>query len=842
MEEEGKKMAEENEKQKAPLSLSKGTLELKKPLDASKARTGAAPARNKTVTVEIRKKRVFNLDNQAASRSNEKEVELDKEQAFKLKVLQDAKKQEEENRVRMEEERKKQEEEEKILSAKREEERKAQEKLEKEKQTNEAVSVKDEVASVVAPVAEETKNDKFKKTKDFSTEEDSDNSLRGKFKEGKIEIPRYAKRRVPGEERRRGGKINVQEALSDSGEEGGRMIRGRSLASIKRAREKERLKSIEASKNVEKVIREVIIPDTITVQELANRMAERAATLIKILMNLGVMATITQTIDADTAQLIVEELGHKFKRVSDSDVEDMALNTEDREEDLVSRPPVVTVMGHVDHGKTSLLDAFRESNVVDKEAGGITQHIGAYQIQMAGGQKVTFIDTPGHAAFTSMRARGAQITDVVILVVAANDGVMPQTIEAISHAKDAGVPLVVAINKIDVPGANPMQVRHELLNYSIVPEELGGDVLTAEVSAKKRMNLEKLIESVLLQAEILDLKANPNRLAEGVAIESKMEKGRGPVATILIQKGTLKVGDAFICGKEWGKVRALIDEHGKRLDNATPSQPVEVLGFESTPMAGDMFVVVESENKAREISNYRYRKERESKQVISAKSLTEQMFDKIQAGEVKELPVLIKSDVQGSAEALVGTLSKIKSDQAKIKVVYSGVGGINESDITLANASKAIVIGFNVRANSQARDMAKHDGIDVRYYSIIYDVADEMKNILEGMLKPILKEKIIGYTSVRQVFNITKVGKVAGCMVTEGMVKRNAKARILRDNTVIYQGDISQLKRVKDDVKEAREGMECGISFDKYDDIKVGDVIECYEIEETAAKLEIKED
>ncbi len=842
-------MAEDTEKQKSTLSLSTGKLEIKKPIDGQKTRLGTTgSSRGKTVTVEIRKKRVLNYDGQTRT-SEDKEVALDSAQSYKLKVLQEAKKVEEETRIRQEEERKQKEYEENLLKAQQEAKAKAE--AEKKAEAEEVAIIKqqeqvqEEVKSetnFVQDTVSEAKSEVSKFKKDKATQDEEDTSLRGRFKEGKIEVSRYAKRRVPGEERRKGGKFNIQSALNE--EDGdGKMIRGRSLASIKRAREKERLKSIEASKNAEKIVREVIIPDTITVQELANRMAERAAVLIKALMNLGVMATITQTIDADTAQLLVEELGHKFKRVSDSDIEDFAITqAEDKAEDKLPRPPVVTVMGHVDHGKTSLLDAFRATNVVDKEAGGITQHIGAYQIKMPSGQKVTFIDTPGHAAFTSMRARGAQITDVVILVVAANDGVMPQTIEAISHAKDAGVPIVVAINKIDVPGANPMRVRQELLNYSIVPEELGGDVLTVEVSAKQKTNLDKLIESVLLQAEILDLQANPNRSAEGVAIESKMEKGRGPVATILVQKGTLKVGDAFICGKEWGKVRALIDEHGNRLTKATPSQPVEVLGFDSPPMAGDLFAVVESENKARDISNYRYRKERESKQVISAKSLTEQMFEKIQAGEIKELPVLVKADVQGSAEALVGTLSKIKSDQAKIKVVYAGVGGINESDMTLAKASGAIVIGFNVRANTQARYVAKHDGIDYRYYSIIYDVADDMKNVLEGMLKPILKEKILGYVKVRQVFNITKVGKVAGCMVIEGMAKRNAKARILRDNTVVYQGDISQLKRVKDDVKEVREGMECGISFEKYDDIKVGDTIECYEIEETAAKLEIKED
>ena len=554
-------------------------------------------------------------------------------------------------------------------------------------------------------------------------------------------------------------------------------------------------------------------------------------------MSLGVMATINQPIDADTAQIIVEEFGHKFKRIAESDVEIGLGGGEDRPEDLQPRAPVVTVMGHVDHGKTSLLDALRETNVAAKEAGGITQHIGAYQIKVETGDKITFIDPPGHEAFSEMRARGAKVTDIVVLVVAANDGIMPQTIEAIRHAQAAEVPIVVAINKIDLPGADPMRVKTELLQHGIAVEEMGGESLCAEVSAKKRINIDKLVEAILLQAEMLDLKANPNRRAEGTVIEAKMEKGRGSVATVLVQKGTLHIGDVFIAGKEWGHVRAMFNEMGKKVLEAGPAMPVEVLGLQGTPDAGDDMIAVEGETQAKEVTNYRIRKEREAKIVKSAKSAMEQMLDKIKSGEVKHLPVIIKADVQGSIEAIEGTINKLSNNEVSVQILHSAVGPITESDISLAKASNAFIIGFNVRAIPQARDMARRDGVDIRYYSIIYDVVDEVKKGLEGMLSPELKEKILGYAEIREVYNITGVGKVGGCMVTEGLVKRGAKIRLLRDSVVIHDGAIGQLKRFKDDVKEVKEGYECGISFENYNDIQKGDFIECYEIEEIAAKL-----
>ncbi|HSV28806.1 MAG TPA: translation initiation factor IF-2, partial [Candidatus Omnitrophota bacterium] len=519
------------------------------------------------------------------------------------------------------------------------------------------------------------------------------------------------------------------------------------------------------------------------------------------------------------------------------EVEEYIPDVEVDESKLVIRPPVVTVMGHVDHGKTKLLDAIRKANVIASEFGGITQHIGAYQVTMRSGGKITFIDTPGHEAFTAMRARGAKVTDIVVLVVAADDGIMPQTVEAIRHAKAAGVPIIVAINKIDKPDANPDRVRQELLQHELVTEDLGGDVLTVEVSAKKRMNLEKLEETILLQSEILDLKANPGRAAQGTVVEAKMEKGRGPVATVLVQKGTLRVGDVFVAGSEWGKVRALVDDHGNRVEEAGPSTPVEVLGLDGVPAAGDDFIAVEDEARAREISGYRQRQDREAKAKLAARGTLEQMFSAIQAGEAKELPVVIKGDVQGSIEAINGTVTKIGNDDVKVRVLHSAVGAVNESDITLAKASGGIIIGFNVRANPQAREMARRDGVDIRYYSIIYDVTDDLKKMLSGMLAPTLRERFLGYAEIREVFSITKVGKVAGCRITEGQVKRGAKVRLLRDNVVIHEGELSQLKRFKDDVKEVQEGYECGMSFANYDDIRQGDVIECFDVEEVAATL-----
>ncbi|MBM3487971.1 MAG: translation initiation factor IF-2 [Alphaproteobacteria bacterium] len=612
--------------------------------------------------------------------------------------------------------------------------------------------------------------------------------------------------------------------------------RVRSLASVRRARERERRLSRETQETV-KVFREVVLPETITVQELANRMAERAADVVKALMRLGVMVTVTQSIDADTAELVIGEFGHRVKRVSESDVEIGLKGEADEEADLQPRPPVVTVMGHVDHGKTSLLDAIRASDVAAREAGGITQHIGAYRVRLASGQSITFIDTPGHEAFTQMRARGANVTDIVVLVVAADDGVMPQTVEAINHAKAAGVPMIVAINKIDRPDANPTRVRNELLTHSIVDESLGGDTLSVEVSAIKRTNLERLEEQILLQAEVLDLRANPDRPAEGVVIEARLDRGRGNVATVLVQRGTLRGGDIVVAGSEWGRVRALVDDTGAGVDEAGPAVPVEILGLNGTPLAGDEFAVVDTEARAREITDFRKRRQREARAVASARGTLEQMFSQIASGAAKELPVVVKADVQGSAEALSASLERLATAEVKVRVLHSGVGGINETDISLAKASNALIVGFNVRANPQAREMAATDHVDIRYYSIIYDVTEDVKKVLGGMLSPEKRETHLGSAQVLQVFDISRVGKIAGCRVVDGLVRRGSHVRILRDNVVIHEGGLSSLRRFKDEVREVRDGMECGLAVENYADVKVNDVIECYEIEQVARTL-----
>ncbi len=632
------------------------------------------------------------------------------------------------------------------------------------------------------------------------------------------------------EQRRRTGKLTVTRALNDDAGE-----RMRSLASVRRARERERQRMHQVEQT--KIVRDVVIPETITIQELANRMAERAADVIKSLMRMGVMATINQVIDADTAELIVTEFGHRLRRVAESDVEIGLRGEADVDDTLEGRAPVVTIMGHVDHGKTSLLDALRETDVAGGEAGGITQHIGAYRVTLKSGKQITFIDTPGHQAFTAMRARGANITDIVVLVVAADDGIMEQTVEAIRHARAAEVPIIVAINKIDRPDAKPDRVRQELLQHEIVVEELGGEVLDVEVSALKKTNLDKLEEAILLQAELLDLKANPDRPAEGVVIEAKLERGRGPVATVLIQRGTLRIGDIFVSGSEWGRVRALVDERGQNSREAGPSTPIEVLGLNGLPLAGDDFVVVEQEGRAREITDFRARRRRDVAAATGARGTLEQMFSQIAAGAAKELPVVVKSDVQGSLEAIVGSLDKLSTDEVSVRVLHSAVGGINESDVILAKATGAVIIGFNVRANPQARDLAQRDGVEIRYYSIIYDVIDDMRNALSGMLSPTLRERFLGNAAIREVFNITRVGKVAGCMVTEGVVRRGAKVRLLRDNVVIHEGSLKTLKRFKDEVREVREGYECGMAFENYQDVQSGDVIECFEVEEIARAL-----
>jgi translation initiation factor IF-2 len=567
-------------------------------------------------------------------------------------------------------------------------------------------------------------------------------------------------------------------------------------------------------------------------------MAERAVDLIKYLMQQGAMHKITDVVDADTAELIVQEFGHTPKRVSEADVEIGFVGDKDSDDvALESRAPVVTIMGHVDHGKTSLLDAIRSANVVSGEAGGITQHIGAYQVKAANGDKITFIDTPGHEAFTAMRARGAKVTDIVVLVVAADDGVMPQTVEAINHAKAAKVPIIVAINKIDKPQADPNRVRTDLLSHEIVVESMGGDTLEVPVSALKRTNLDKLLEAIHLQAEILDLKANPDRTADGIVIEAKLERGRGPVGTVLVQRGTLHVGDIIVAGTAWGRVRALLDDHGANIASAGPSVPAEVLGFDSAPEAGDQFAVVENEARARELTDYRVRKRRETLGSAGSKSTLEQMMQQLKDAGRKEFPLVVKGDVQGSVEAIAGALRKVGNEEVEARLVHSGVGGITESDIALAAASKAIVIGFNVRANAQAKQAADSQGVEIRYYNIIYDLVDEVKAAMSGLLAPTKREVFLGYASIKQVFNISKVGKVAGCIVTEGKVERGAKVRLLRDNVVIHEGTLSILKRFKDDVKEVVSGQECGMSFANYQDIREGDQIECFQVETIARSL-----
>ena len=634
--------------------------------------------------------------------------------------------------------------------------------------------------------------------------------------------PRAAPRAA--DEKRR-GRLTVITALTADD------VRERSVASFRRRTQ--RLKGLATAEPKEKLVREVTIPEAITMQELANRMSERAVDVIGLLMKQGQMATINDVIDADTAQLIAEEMGHTVRRVSEADVEEGLFDTADEPGQALPRAPVVTVMGHVDHGKTSLLDAIRSSNVVAGEAGGITQHIGAYQVTASSGAKITFIDTPGHAAFTAMRARGAKVTDIVVLVVAADDGVMPQTVEAIHHAKAAKVPIIVAINKIDKPDAKPERVRTDLLQHEIQVESMGGDVVDVEVSATKKQNIDKLLEMIGLQAEILDLKANPDRSAEGTVIEAKLDRGRGPVATVLVQRGTLHVGDLVVAGAEWGRVRALVSDTGDPIETAGPSTPVEVLGFSGTPDAGDRLAVVENEARAREVTEYRARQKREkvAARATGMRGSLEQMMAQANASGRKEFPLVVKADVQGSVEAIVGALEKLATDEVAARVLHAGVGGISESDVTLAEASGVPIIAFNVRANKEAREAAELAGIEIRYYNIIYDLVDDVKRAMSGLLAPMLRESMLGTAQILEIFNISKIGKIAGCKVTDGGVERGANVRLIRDNVVIHEGKLSQLKRFKDDVREVGAGMECGMAFENYQDMRQGDVIECYRVE-----------
>ncbi|MDB4092407.1 translation initiation factor IF-2 [bacterium] len=645
------------------------------------------------------------------------------------------------------------------------------------------------------------------------------------------EEPARPSRNKGREDNRRSGKLTVNQA--SAGNDG----RHRSMASMKRKQERARQKAMGGTVEREKIIRDVQVPDAIMVQELANRMAERVSDVVKSLMQMGMMVTQNQTIDQDTAELIVEEFGHKIVRVSDADVEDVIDQVVDSPEDLKPRAPIITVMGHVDHGKTSLLDAIRNARVVSGEAGGITQHIGAYQVEQ-NGDLLTFLDTPGHAAFTSMRSRGAQVTDIVILVVAADDAVMPQTIEAIAHAKAANVPMIVAINKIDRPAADPQKVRTDLLQHEVIVEQMSGEVQDVEVSATTGQGLDQLLEAIALQSEILELKANPNRAASGAVIEAQLDVGRGPVATVLVQNGTLKLGDIFVVGEQWGKVRALISDSGERIKTAGPSTPVEVLGLNGTPEAGDVLNVVETEAQAREIAEYRAQAAKDKRAALGAATTLEQLMANAKANEdISELPILLKADVQGSAEAIVQAMAKIGNDEVRVRVLHSGVGAITETDIGLAEASGAPVFGFNVRANTSARNTANQKGVEIRYYSVIYDLVDDVKAAASGLLSAEIRETFIGYATIKEVFKVSGVGKVAGCLVTEGVARRSAGVRLLRDNVVIHEGTLKTLKRFKDEVPEVQSGQECGMAFENYDDIRPNDVIEIFEREEVERKL-----
>ena len=639
------------------------------------------------------------------------------------------------------------------------------------------------------------------------------------------------KRGAAGERRRRAGKLTINDALNDE-------ERVRSLASMRRRREREKRQATTGDSG-EKVARTVQLPDTITIQELANRMAERAVDVIKVLMQQGVMAQINDVIDADTAQIVAEDLGHKVRRVSESDVEDSIVTADDDDGDKAPRPPVVTVMGHVDHGKTSLLDALRKSKVADGEAGGITQHIGAYQTEATSGDLITFIDTPGHAAFTAMRARGAKVTDIVILVVAGDDGVMPQTIEAINHAKAAEAPMIVAINKMDKPEADASRVKNELLSQEVISEDMGGDTQMIEVSAQTGDGLDNLLEAVALQAELMELKAKTDRDAEGIVIEAKLDKGRGAVATVLVQRGTLNVGDIFVVGQESGRVRALVNDRGEQVKSAGPATPVEVLGAGGAPGAGELLTVVENEASAREVADYRARKARDQATMAGPKAASlDQMMNQLQNAERAEMALVVKGDVQGSVEAIAQAAEKLGNDEVSARIVHTGVGGITESDVTLAAASNAVLMGFNVRANGQARQSAEAAGIEIRYYNVIYDLVDDLKAAMAGMLSPDLRETALGKAKVLEVFAVGKGDKAAGCLIEDGMVRRGAKVRLIRDDIVIHEGELSSLRRFKDEVKEVPSGQECGMAFENYADLKAGDIIECYEVEEVARTLD----
>ena len=854
-------MTDTTDKGDKKLTLSgRKTLQLKKTVDAGQVRQSLSHGRGKSVVVERKRRRVIAVDTEEpkveevteapVEEAPVEEAEADaashlteEERAVRARVLDEARKQavikkkeDEERAVREAEERAKAEAEAEVRR-KADEERAAREAEEaKKREAEEAAAAA--TAEKAAPAARKpaakqpaapaqppvVKEDGARHRREPAKADEGPRRARP------VERPK-SRPTTRGEPRRRETKLTIARALDDGAEE-----RQRSLAAVRRAREKQRAALRDSKDAPAKITRDVVVPEEIAVSELANRMAVRGNDVVRELMKMGVMANVNDVIDADTAELVVTELGHKITRVTEADVESDLFTGEDEDTDLQPRPPVVTVMGHVDHGKTSLLDALRATDVVAGEAGGITQHIGAYQVTLESGAQITFLDTPGHAAFTAMRARGAQATDIVVLVVAADDGIMPQTIEAIQHAKAAEVPIIVAINKMDVEGANPDRVRQELLQHEVIVEEMGGDVLNIEVSALKKTNLDKLEEAITLQAELLELKANPDRDAEGIVVEAMLDKGRGSVATVLITRGTLNVGDIFICGAEWGRVRAMVDDKGQQIKSAIPSQPVEVLGLNGTPSAGDDFAVVDSENRAREISEYRVRQQKISSPSSTPRASLEAMLERLKEESAEEFPVIIKADVNGSAEAVAGALQQLNTDEVAVKVVLSGVGGISESDVTLAQSAGAPIFGFNVRAASKARSLAEGSGVEIRYYSVIYDLVDDVKSTLSGMLAPEINEEVIGTANVQDVFSAGK-GKAAGCIVVDGAVRADAHARLLRDNVVVYTGEVGSLRRFKDEVKEVNAGTECGISLVDFNDIKAGDVIEIYTVEERARTL-----
>ena len=810
--------------------------------EKSHVRQSFSHGRSKSVVVETKRKRVIvpkpgakpggGASAQSTTRPGETAGTTNAEMARRMKALEAAKANEDARKAKVAEDARKREAEREALRTERQEKEREQAERAARKEAEEAKAKRDAEAAKAAkaapspadaPPPPKTEGEVSRPAKNFGSAREP---ARPPVDDKKTARPKG------GDDRRRSGKLTISQATNEGGG------RQRSMAQIRRRQEREKRKMMGGSTPREKVMRDVQIPETIIVQELANRMTERVADVVKSLMTMGIMATQNEVIDADTAQIVVEEFGHRVVRVSDADVEDVIVDVEEDEKDLKPRPPVITIMGHVDHGKTSLLDAIRKTNVVSGEAGGITQHIGAYQITTDNGTVLSFLDTPGHAAFTSMRERGAQVTDIVILVVAADDSVMPQTIEAIAHSKAAGVPMIVAINKIDRPGADVNKVRTELLQHEVIVEAMSGDVLDVEVSAIEGTGLDTLLDNIALQAELLELKANPSRAAEGAVIEAKLDTGRGPVATVLVQKGTLRRGDIFVVGEQWGKVRALIDDQGERVDEAGPSVPVEVLGLNGTPEAGDVLNVVPDEAKAREIADYRAQVSKDKKAASGAGTTLDQLLANAKADEnVSELPILVKSDVQGSAEAIVQAMEKVGNDEVRVKVLHSGVGAITESDVTLAGASGAPIIGFNVRANAPARDAANQKGVEIRYYSVIYDLVDDIKAAASGLLSPEVKETFIGYAKIKEVFKITGAGKIAGCEVTEGVARRDAGVRLLRDNVVIHEGKLKTLKRFKDEVKEVQGGQECGMAFENYEDIREDDVIEIFETQEIERTL-----